>query len=802
MKFLYVALLSFLSIFYSINKYADILSIVISSLLIIVVILSIIHNNKIIINKKNIIYSIICSIILSILIIPTFIYKTNIKYIAIENISDEPIIIEGIYKDERLVKTNHKYDKNYDLINNASLKTEYKEYNKIDQQYKLTLNPQKFYIIYTNKVKNIEIDFQKKEVPYNILINNKKISVDKFLYSKNKKANKIYDSSYKYKFNNMILNSNVITNILLSTVVLFLSFFNCLYSISSRKSIIKLLFITIIELNSIINISIFTKVILIIFLFLFIRLDLKITKSSNKNKVLYLIGSILISFSFVGDRLINDNISFILIIIYLIFVLFIYLLFPYFISFIDYIKVGKSVSNKNIIKHRIIVFVITFGICFLYHYIFYPFIVHADTYMELNDIERGILSNWHPYFHALLLGIFKITFGNVKFFLYFRFIIYSLLLNNILFYFNKRGLKLKSIYLISILFTLCPVTGIMLSTLVKDIEFSLFLVSLTFYLYLLIKDNNYFVSSKFNYIYLLFSLVFVSVFRHNGVYIYISIVVLLLLLSYRKKVFYLFIVSIVSFIFVFIIKFPLYEYLGVEDAPKNFNIATMMHGINYLIVNDIKIDSSSKKYITNNVLPEKEIITSYDKYNIDLFLHYTNYNIRDKDIDKKRIISIYFKELIKHPIYLIKDRLYGSDLVWNVSEKDRVRVYKYQTVYDEFDSNYAKEADISLKFSSVYKIVNKLLIYISNNELFNALLFRAGIYLDLLIIIGIYFIINKKKYLFCYMLPIIINIITLFIAMGHQEYRYVWMILLVALLLILSIRYDAKSNSLDFDKQF
>ena len=65
MKFLYVALLSFLSIFYSINKYIDILSIVISSLLIIVVILSIIYNNKIIVNKKNIIYSIICSIILS-----------------------------------------------------------------------------------------------------------------------------------------------------------------------------------------------------------------------------------------------------------------------------------------------------------------------------------------------------------------------------------------------------------------------------------------------------------------------------------------------------------------------------------------------------------------------------------------------------------------------------------------------------------------------------------------------------------------------------------------------------------------
>ena len=787
MKILYLILLIILPIYYSIIKYTNIFSIVFSSMLIIYFFISIIYKSKYKINKKNIIISIIISIILIIFTIPNFIYKSSNKYITIKNISSVPITIEGIYKNGNLVKTNHSYNKLYDLINDASLITEYKIYNKLDSSYKLTLKRNEEYIINCNKIDNIEIDFQRQKDKYNILINNRLKVIDSYKYDKNVKINKIYDSSYKYKLNNTKFDNNILKNILIFLSLLFIYFGISISTLCDRKKFIMLLFILVIELNNIINISLFTKLIITILVTLFLRL--KLNNKSDKNKLLYLIGSIIISISFIGDRLINDKINLLLIMLLCVFVLLIYLLFLYIISFIDYIKSSNNNKIKNITMHRIIVFLLTLGICIFYAYIFYPFIVHADTYMELNDIKNAVFNNWHPYFHTLLIGLFNKTFNDIIYFLYFRLIIYSLLLNSILFYFGKKGLKLKYIYIISIIFTIFPVTSIMLITMIKDSDFIIALVALSYYLYLIINDIKYFNSNKLNYLYLVISMVLVALFRHNGIYIFIVVITALLILSYRRKKFIIFLIPCISSLFVFFVRIPLYNYLKVNDAPRNFDIITMLHGINYLFVNDVSLDKKTYKYITNNVISKDKMDSSYDKYNHDLLLHYSDANIRNKDIDKKKIIQIYLKNLVKHPIYLVKDRLYGTDLIWNVSEKDRVKVYKYQTLYDEFDTNYAKEFGIKTKYKPISKKVNNILLFISNNELLNIISFRAGIYFDILIIIGIYFLINNKKKLYS-MIPIIVNILTLFIAMGHQEYRYVWMIEVIALFYILTIRYS------------
>lgn len=794
MKYLYLFLLIIFSIYYSVVKYSSILSIIFSSILIIFFIGSILYKNKCIINKKNILLSIISSVILLSFMGPFMFYKNSIKSITIENISDKTIVIESIYKDERLVKTNHKYNKKYDLIND-SLEIEYKKYNKIDSSYKLTLNSNEKYKIDIDKVRNIEIDFQKKGYNYDVLINDKEISINSFAYPKNKKASKIYNSAYKYKFDNIEKDNNIIINVLFSIVLLFIFFNISLYAFSSRSGIMKLLFITIIELNPIIKITIFTKFILSIILLFLLKSSFKNNKWNTKREFIYLFGSILISFSFIGDRLINDKISFLLILLTLIILLFIYLLFPYFIDIIGSVKVKKNKSIKNITKHRLIVFIITLGICFLYHYIFNPYIVQADGYMELYDVENNILSNWHPYLHSLLLRIFKDVFGNVIFFLYFRFIIYCLVINSILFYLNKKGLRLIIVYLIAILFTIFPINGVMIVTLVKDIDFSIALVALTFYIYLLIVDKKYFNSNRINYIYLLISIVLVALFRHNGIYISICVLCLLFIISYMRKSITIFIICILSVISIFIVNKPLYDYLEVEDAPKNFDIATMLHGISYLIVNNKSIDSSSYKYITSEVIPNKDILTSYDKYNIDLLLHYNDLDIRNKDINKSKIIKVYLKEFSKYPVYLIKDRLYGTDILWNVSEKDNVEVYKYSIKYDEFGTNYAKLLKAKQRFSPLYKIVNKILLFISDNELLNTIFFRFGIYFDLLIVMLVYLIHNDRKKI-CSLIPVIANIITLFIAMHHQSYRYVWVLqIIVVLELLLITQYDRKNKT-------
>ena len=80
-----------------------------------------------------------------------------------------------------------------------------------------------------------------------------------------------------------------------------------LYALSSRSGIIKLLFITIIELNSIIKLTIFTKLVLSIILLFLLKRDFKINRDNIKRKNIYLLGSILICFSFIGNRLINSK---------------------------------------------------------------------------------------------------------------------------------------------------------------------------------------------------------------------------------------------------------------------------------------------------------------------------------------------------------------------------------------------------------------------------------------------------------------------------------------------------------------
>ena len=274
MKYLYLFLLIIFSIYYSIVKYLGVFPIIFSSILITFFISSILYKNKYVINRKNIILSVISSIILLSFVGQFVFYKNNIKTITIENPNDEPIVIESIYKDERIVKTNHKYNKKYDLIND-SLEIEYKKYNKINSSYKLTLSSNEKYKIDINKIRNIEINFQKKKSNYDVLINNKKLSIDSYEYSKNRKANKIYNSSYKYKFDNVVTDNNISKNILFSIVLLFIFFYMSLYALSSRSGIIKLLFITIIELNSIIKLTIFTKLVLSIILLFLLKREYK-----------------------------------------------------------------------------------------------------------------------------------------------------------------------------------------------------------------------------------------------------------------------------------------------------------------------------------------------------------------------------------------------------------------------------------------------------------------------------------------------------------------------------------------------
>lgn len=794
------------SLIYTTNNYSNILAIIGGNIIVLGIYgLIFYHYEFSLKNKKKVILSILIALICSILTFGQMAYSYKNNSIEIKNISDGMVTIDAIYTDNAKQKIKKAYYSEYDRINTSNKNTSYQRYNKTNDKYKATLKPNQKYKINIKKKKQIKIELQRNTIDYNVLINNKKIKIKAFDYLLNDKAVKIYNPDYKYNYTNVNEDVSLFKTIAILGISFFVYFNLLVRVLDNKKGILLFLFLMLIEFNAFINIDLITKFVLMIIYAIFIlKYDQDWEYKNIGQKILVGLGSIYISFSFFGSNLISENFNIKTFLVYIIFSIWIYLLFPFVFNFIKKIKVkneNKELDKKRIWIHRLIVFAIVVIIGIIYQLIFNPYILPPDGYMQLSDISNNTLSNWHPYMHTLLIKMFYLLFGDVKYFITFRIIIYACILTNILFYFYKKNMSLTKIYITAIFITILPVTGIFLVTMWKDVDFSLAILYLTFLIYLIIKDFEYFNKNKFNYLFLVICLICVGVFRHNGIVVMIFTIIMLLIYALKKKKKILLIILFVPIISVYIINKPLYKLLKVEDAPANFDVATILHGFNYLMYTDnLNIDSESYRYLISK-MPKKAWKYSYDKYNIDLMLHYTDYDIRNVKLNKKKLVKLYMKQFVKTPSFLIKDRLYGTDIIWNVSEKDEIMTYKYQIFHDEFETNYAKSFDINAKKNnlkmyvnanenSAQKSVDNLLVFIANNEILNSLFFRVGIYIDILIILIIYSILIKKKELIICLVPVIINTLTLLLFMHHYEYRYVWNIFLISCLFLLIFIYN------------
>lgn len=750
-------------------------------------------------NYKKIIKVFIFTIVCSFFTFGQIGYSYKNQTIKIENLSNQAIVIEAIYKDGSKQKTHHRYQEKYDFINRSTLNTEYQRYNKTNAEYKATLEPSESYTINTRKSETIRIEFQRKKEGYDLLINQKLITVDPNVSELNPKAAKIFHSSYVYEYHNIHKQVSTWKIICLSILSLFIYFNIFVRVVDHKNGLLIVLFSLLTEWNPFVQIHTITKGVLLILYFLFLlRYNQEWKYKNRKQKVLVFISSLYLSFSFFGDHLIQKGFNVKVLLVFFLFWIWIYLLFPYILNFLHHIKVkiqNKKRNHLHIWKHRFIIFFIVALIGIFYQFVFHPYIVPPDGYMQITDIQANILSDWHPYLHTLFMKLFDVLFGDVKYFITFRILVYSAILTSILFYFYYRNLSLKKIYVIAISFTLLPVTGILLVTMWKDIEFSLALLYLTFLLFLIIKDFPYFHHNKLNYLFLTLSLIGVGLFRHNGLIVVIFVIILLLIVVIKQRKWLILISIITTLAIIVIIKFPLYKKLNVTPGPKNVEISTILHGFDRLIyLESDNIDQEAYDYLLLQ-MPLQRWKESYDPYNIDLLLHYTDYDIREIDMDHKKVILFYLKQFTKTPIELLKDRLYGIDLIWNVGEKDYVMTYKYQIYYDEFETNYAEGIGIEEKQNPCMNFINDLLVGISNNEIFNILFFRVGIYIDILIILVTYILLTKKKNVLLILLPLILNIGTLFLMMHHYEYRYVWNIELIVLFFILVFIYDIQNKS-------
>lgn len=554
--------------------------------------------------------------------------------------------------------------------------------------------------------------------------------------------------------------------------------------------------------TNILNLDLISKII-VFFLTFFISLNKKTYNYSKikKNKILFALISIVITFLFVGHNLFLQNdifsISLKNISLFLLFYIYIINFEIYFINIIIDTKLNakQNYSKKDFIILLLIMFVIWTIVAFG----FYPGNISSDGVDQIMQaLGKWPLTNSHPVIMALIIRILYYVIKSTFFVILVQILFASLTFAVVFYEAIKKGINKKYIYLMAFIIAFMPNNYMMMTTLVKDVPYSVLIVLISYYIYKLLDSNRSFLDKKINYCLFPIVLVCCSLYRHNGkgVLLLTILSLLLILLKYKnKKIIILIVESIILYFLLNNIIFPsLYLTEKNQQSISSFNIP-IQRAVGRLYNNNLTISNDSYEIVSRILSPE--ILGEYfNKYNNDTYYAkevdiYKSNNKNKKNVSLVDLSKVYIECLKKYPYQTIKERTDATNLMWNVSMP--IDGYNHRYV-DGVWYPYANIGDVDIDVHNINlnnkeayipnNIITKCSRYFRDNimgyQIFDWILWRTGIYWIIIILCSYALFINKKENLLI-LFPMIGNTLTLVASLSWQLYRYVYYVPLITI---------------------
>lgn len=428
--------------------------------------------------------------------------------------------------------------------------------------------------------------------------------------------------------------------------------------------------------------------------------------------------------------------------------------------------------------------------CIVYFIAFSPANMFVDTYYQFTQIADWLpYGDWHPFAHTFFMKVIMDITGSpctivaiqILAYIYIIFIVFQEL--------YYRGYKPTILYIFAVLLTFNIAFGISITNVWKDTMYTIMLLWLIVFMYFftIYFRKNRIIPNQFKVIGCV-GLTGVYLFRHNGFLVFfVTIFIMLFIAKYKRQV-----LTIVApaILICWIVNVPIANFYAVEPNAKVTSYLPMIHGI-AAVGKEIgweNLDDNTKE-LMNSLLPQQQWEDKYSQYNGDPYLFETN-NLLQTNCEKYKtvdILKIYFKTFFKYPGIVIRDRLSGCELLWNlfpISDS-----YNYISGLEINNSNLTmdkrlKNFGIVQYPNSLTKICQNLFYFSVKSEIAGVILYRPAWLLVLYSIITMY-VIKRKLILSPIILPIWLNIISLCIAMTFQAYRYIWFIFVCAPLTIL-----------------
>ena len=456
----------------------------------------------------------------------------------------------------------------------------------------------------------------------------------------------------------------------------------------------------------------------------------------------------------------------------------IHVLMPYICSF-KINRAEKSVKNST-------VFILSFGICLIMltfsWFSYRSGGMNLDALGQWDQAQHGGFNDWHPVICTLFIYAVTRIHNDFVFYIFVQILLFSISIGYLSIAVNKLKVPTYCLIMLVLYVSINPATHYIMLCMYKDSIFSIFVIFLIGQLLNIYRTDGVWLNSILNCAAFVTVIVLVTFIRHNGIFITLPVILLLLLL-YHKSWKRLFFLSFTCIIICVLIKGPLYSKL---DVIKHENISGELMGVpmailaNELINSPQTVDSETHRFL-NTIASDDEWNKYYITGEWDSIKWYFGGTELLKDTNPVNILKYTAKSIKRNP----------QSAFVSFANNTKVAFQIAGTAYWN-DKPYIEDNEYGIKLSQD-NLMRKTLDFVADltsKAGLSTLFWNIGLYNLLIIILLISRIIKRNYKTLIFTLPIILyNIATAFILSG-PSYRYFYFNVPIFFALTTGLLYD------------
>mgnify|MGYP001070743163 CR=1 FL=1 len=458
---------------------------------------------------------------------------------------------------------------------------------------------------------------------------------------------------------------------------------------------------------------------------------------------------------------------------------------------------SKKVETCNIKRHKV---TLRLGLWLLMSSLLVP----ACLMFEPANLTWDLIDQWaqargytpigdaHPALHTLFIRLCSMIYPNPVSVTIVQSLILAYAVASILNFLEKKGFPQHFLWITAVVISISPTTIAMITLISKNILFAIVMLWMI-YLFMEMFDNpqSFFHQPIFlTQFVLVFSVLYIV--RHDAFVILPLVVGVLFYMEFKhfqnvrlRPI----AVLIASLLLIAFIKEPLYDAVGIQGQKTAEEVFSPPLTLVSPYTTAMKIGMDLPENICaylDGILPLEEWENRYAPYNMDT-LGWGDPRPDFSRTNLQEVFANYFWLLFKRPDIVVKDRLDGANLDWDVFSHLDVRHEPYtlgiwpvsESLADMEPSVYHSErrnedGSYSVGSKPLAQFLYKWVRLFDETAFFNSIFWRNGLYLILFFAVLI-FAVRQRLYrvLAIGCIPFI-HLITLFCLFGCPMYQYFW----------------------------